>query len=166
MSLMRRARAQQGASGRRILFPFNGSTVSQATLELTLSLARAQDATLVPAYLAVIPHQLSLDAPVPVRESEAAVPLLELIEQRATQGGVPVDARIGRGRTPRHALALLMDSERFDTVVVAAKTTATEGFEADDVAWLLESSPAEVLVLRPGSGSATGVGSGEGEIGV
>lgn len=154
MSWLRGARTQGGGSGRRILFPFNGSTVSRAALDLTLSLAKAQDATLVPAYLAVVPHQLSMDAAVPVRESEAAVPLLELIEQRATRAGVPVDARIGRGRTARHALSELMDSERFNTVVVAAKTTASEGFEPADVAWLLESSRAEVLVLRPGAKSS------------
>jgi hypothetical protein len=147
-------RTRGGGSARRILFPFNGSTVSGAALELTLSLAKAQDATLVPAYLAVMPHQLSLDGAVPVRESEAAVPLLELIEQRATKAGVPVDARIGRGRTPRHALTALMESERFDTVLVAAATGASDGFEAGDVAWLLESSPAEVLVLRPGAAAS------------
>ena len=147
MSRLRRARG--GGSARRILFPFNGSTVSASALEQTLSLAKAQDATLVPAYLAVVPHQLSLDAAIPVRESEAAVPLLELIDQRATKAGVPVDARIGPGRSPRHALSALLDSERFDTVVVAAKTSTSDGFEPTDVAWLVESSPAEVVVLRP-----------------
>ena len=151
MSRLRGARTQGGGSGRRILFPFNGSTVSQAALDPTLSLAKAQEATLVPAYLAVVPHQLSLEAAVPLRESEAAVPMLELIEQRATRVGVPVDSRIGRGRTARNALEELMKSERFNTVVVAAKTTASEGFEPADVAWLLESSRAEVLVLRPGA---------------
>jgi hypothetical protein len=149
VSRLRRARG--GGSERRILFPFDGSTVTREALELTLSLAKAQDATLVPAYLAVVPHQLSLDGAVPVRESEVAVALLELIEQRATKGGVPVDARIGRGRTPRHALSALMDGERFDTLVVAARTKTSDGFEPADVAWLLERSPAEVLVLRPGA---------------
>ncbi len=153
MSRLRRPRKQGGGSGRRILFPFNGSTVSPAALDLTLSVARAQDATLVPAYLAVMPHQLSLESAAPERECEAAVPLLELIEQRATREGVPVDARIGRGRTPRHALSELMDTERFNSVVLAAKTTGSEGFEAADVAWLLENAPGEVLVLRPGARS-------------
>lgn len=152
MNLRRRTRG--GGSGRRILFPFNGLTVSQAALELTLALARAQDATLMPAYLAVVPHQLSLESAVPARESEAAMPLLELIEQRATSAGVPVDSRIGRGRSARHALAALLDSERFDSVVVAAKTRASEGFEADDVSWLMENAPGEVLVLRPDAKSA------------
>ena len=77
---------------------------SRAALEATLRLARAREATLMPAYLAIVPHHLSLEAAVPVREAEAAVPLLELIEQRATAAGVAVDARIERGRSPRHAL--------------------------------------------------------------
>lgn len=149
MSLLRRRPREGGASGRRILFPFIGSTISNATLDATLRLARAQDAVLVPAYLATIPHHLSLDSPAPLRESEAAIPLLELIEQRATQEGVPVDSRIERGRTHRHALAALLENEGYDTLVVPAKTSATDGFDPADIAWLLESAPGEVLVLRP-----------------
>jgi Universal stress protein family len=149
VSFLRRRPRAGGASGRRILFPFIGSTISHATLDATLRLARAQDAVLVPAYLATIPHHLSLDSPAPVREAEAAVPLLELIEQRATQEGVSVDSRIERGRTHRHALTALLENEAYDTLVVPAKTSATDGFDPADIAWLLESAPGEVLVLRP-----------------
>jgi Universal stress protein family len=144
-----RRRPRGGASGRRILFPFIGSTISHSTLDATLRLARSQDAVLMPAYLATIPHHLSLDSPAPRRESEAALPLLELIEQRATRAGVSVDSRIERGRTPRHALTALLETERYDTLVVPAKTSASDGFEPDDIAWLLENAPGEVLVLRP-----------------
>jgi nucleotide-binding universal stress UspA family protein len=149
VSFLRRRRTPGGGSGRRILFPFIGSTVSQGTLEATLRLARSQDATLVPAYLATIPHHLSLDSPVPERESEAAIPMLELIEQRATRAGVPVDSRMERGRTHRHALNALIDEERYDMLVVPAKTSTSDGFEPADVAWLLENAPGQVLVLRP-----------------
>jgi nucleotide-binding universal stress UspA family protein len=149
VSFLRRRPREGGASGRRILFPFIGSTISHRTLEAALRLARAQDAVLVPAYLATIPHHLSLDSPAPLRESEAAVPLLELIEQRATREGVPVDSRIERGRSPRHALTTLIQSESYDTLVVPANTSATDGFDPADVAWLLENAPGEVLVLRP-----------------
>jgi nucleotide-binding universal stress UspA family protein len=148
VSFLRRRRAT-GGSGRRILFPFIGSTLSQRTLDATLRLARSQDATLVPAYLATIPHHLSLDSPAPLRESETALPMLELIEQRATHAGVAVDSRIERGRTPRHALAEMLESERYDMLVVPAKTSASDGFEPNDIAWLLENAPGEVLVLRP-----------------
>jgi Universal stress protein family len=129
-------RPGRGGSGGRILFPFVGSTVSQATLNSTLRLAQAQDATLVPAYLAMVPQHLSLEAAVPARETEAALPVLELIEQRAMRAGVPVDSRIERGRTPRHALTALLENERYDTLVVAARTGASDGFDPADVAWL------------------------------
>jgi hypothetical protein len=148
MRLRRRDEVPTGGA-RRILFPFIGSTVSQRTLEATLRLARSQDATLVPAYLVMVPHHLSLEGPAPVRECEAALPVLELIEQRATREGVPVDTRIERGRSPRHALSALMEHEHFDTLVVPAKTSTSDGFEPEDVAWLLEKAPGEVLVLRP-----------------
>jgi nucleotide-binding universal stress UspA family protein len=156
VSFLRRRPRKGGASGGRILFPFIGSTISNATLEAALKLARAQDAVLVPAYLTTIPHHLSLDSPAPLRETEAAVPMLELIEQRATQAGVPVDSRIERGRTPRHALTALLENEGYDTLVVPAKTSATDGFDPADIAWLLETAPGEVLVLRPEPATAPG----------
>ena len=142
-------RTREAGGSRRILFPFIGSTVSQATLDATLRLARAQDATLVPAYLVIVPHHLSLESAAPVRESEAALPVLELIDQRASRAGVPVDSRIERGRSHRHALSTLVEHERFDTIVVPARTSTSDGFEPADVAWLLEHAPGEVLVLRP-----------------
>jgi hypothetical protein len=142
-------RRREAGSARRILFPFIGATVSRATLDATLRLARAQDATLVPAYLVVVPQHLSLDSPAPVRDCETALPVLELIEQRAGRAGVPVDSRVERGRTHRHALSALIEHERFDTLVIPARTSTSDGFEASDVAWVLENAPGEVLVLRP-----------------
>jgi Universal stress protein family len=154
VSFLRRRPREGGASGRRILFPFIGSTISRRTLDATLRLARSQDAVLVPAYLATIPHHLSLDSPAPVSESEAALPMLELIEQLATRARVPIDSRIERGRTSRHALTALIEEERYDTLVIPAKTSASDGFESADIAWLLENAPGEVLVLRPGPAKA------------
>ena len=46
----------------RLLFPFVGTVLSERTLEATLRLARAQHATLMPAYIALVPRTLSLDA--------------------------------------------------------------------------------------------------------
>jgi len=60
-------------------------------------------------------------------ECETAMPLLEAIERRATRLEVPVDSRIERGRTPRHALAQLIEHERFDRIVVPAQTSRTDG---------------------------------------
>ena len=55
---------------------------------------------LVPAYLATIPHHLSMDSPAPLRESEAAVPLLELIEQRVTRRGAGAASGARYGARP------------------------------------------------------------------
>jgi hypothetical protein len=103
----------------------------------------------MPAYLASVPKRLPLDCAIPA-EAAKAMPMLEAIEQRATAQGVPVDARIERGRSYRHALARLLERERFDRVVVPATPEAGGGLSGDDLVWVLEKAPAEVLILRPG----------------
>ena len=132
-----------------ILLPFTGSEISRRAVDAALRLARAENATLMPAYLARVPKQLPLDCAIP-KEADSAMTMLEAIEQRASAQGVPVDARIERGRTYRHALARLLDHETFDRVVVSATSTGASGFSGDDLVWLLEKAPAEVLILRPG----------------
>lgn len=133
----------------RILLPFTGSEISRRALDAALRLARAEGATLMPAYLARVPKSLPLDCAVP-KEADRAMAMLEAIEQRATAQGVPVDARIERGRSYRHALARLLDRETFDRVVVSAGSAdGGEGLGGEDLVWLLEKAPAEVLILRP-----------------
>jgi hypothetical protein len=131
-----------------ILLPFTGMTISQRAVDAALRLARAEDATLMPAYLARVPLNLPLDAPL-AKQCSAALPVLEAIEQRATARGVPVDARIERGRSYRDALRRLLASERFDRVVVPASATGEPGLSGDDLVWLLDRAPAEVVILRP-----------------
>jgi hypothetical protein len=151
------ARAKRGAAPlahppRRVLFPFVGRTLSRSALESALRLARAEGAVLMPAYLIQVPFTLGLESPLPA-ECEGALPMLEAVEQRAEQFRVPVDARIERGRTYRHALARLLEHERYDRIIVAATSRNGDGFSADDVAWLLEHAPGEIAVVRPGNGS-------------
>jgi hypothetical protein len=134
---------------RRIAFPFTGEGLSEPALVAALRLARAEDATLVPVYLALVPLRLDVDVPLP-GEADVALTLLEAIEQRAARAHVPVDARIERGRTVRHALRRLIEHERFERMVVAAGTGGVgEGFTPEDVAWLLAHVPAELIALRP-----------------
>jgi nucleotide-binding universal stress UspA family protein len=135
---------------RQILLPFTGAEISRRALDAALRLAQAEAATLMPAYLAVVPKQLPLECPIPA-EAAKAMPILEAIEQRATAQGVEVDSRIERGRSYRHALARLLGHERFDRVVVPATAEAGAGFSGDDLVWLLEKAQAEVMILRPGS---------------
>jgi hypothetical protein len=140
----RRPQALPVNGAERILFPFVGAALSERALEACLRLARVERATLVPAYLLSVPMALHLDAPLP-SACGTAFELLEAIEQRAAAAGVPVDGRIGRGRTLRHAMRQLMGTERFDRIVVPA---GDEGFGAEDVAWLLRHAPGEVVVVR------------------
>ncbi len=139
--------AEPGAS--RILFPFVAGALSRRGLDTALRLARAEEATLVPVFLARVPLHLPLDAPLP-RQADTALPLQEAIEQRAAAFAVAVDARIARGRTSRHALRQTIRHERFDRIVIAAATPGGHGFGPEDIAWLLEHAPGEIVILRPG----------------
>jgi hypothetical protein len=137
-------------SRRRVLFPFVASALSQRALDASLRLARAEGATLLPVFLARVPLTLPLDSPLP-RQAAVCLPLQEAIEQRAAAFGVPVDARVERGRTYRHALRRTIATERFDRIVIAAAAAGGPGFGPDDVAWLLARAPGEIVVLRPGA---------------
>lgn len=146
------ARARR-AAGREeavhtILLPFTGSEISRRALDAALRLAQAEGATLMPAYLMKVPMQLPLDCAMPT-EASRAMAILETIEQRAAAGEVPVDARIERGRTYRHALERTLESESCDRVVVPAGANGEPGLTGDDLVWLLERAPTEVLILRP-----------------
>lgn len=135
-----------------ILLPFTGTEISRRALDAALRLAKAEDAELMPAYLAAVPMRLPLECSIP-NEAGRAMAMLEAIEQRAAAQGVPVDARIERGRSYRHALARLLDAESVDRVVVpAGNADGAEGLSGEDLIWLLEKAPAEVLILRPEPG--------------
>lgn len=144
----RRRRFFRERRTKRIAFPFVGEALSDRALEAALRLSRAENATLVPVYLVTVPRQMPLDSPMP-RECESALPLLETIEHRAAKTNVPVDTRIERGRDSRHALQQMMEHEDYERIVIPAATNGSDGFAAEDVAWLLERAPEEVVVLRP-----------------
>jgi nucleotide-binding universal stress UspA family protein len=132
---------------KRILFPFVASALSSSALEAALRLAGAEGATLMPVFLARVPMNLPLQAPLP-KQSGSALMLQEAIEQRAARHKVPVDARIVRGRDNRHALREAIADCSYDRIVIAAAVHGCPGFDASDVAWLLENAPGEIVVLR------------------
>lgn len=148
----RRARAARVATRpdnvRRILLPFTGSAISRRAFDAAVRLARVEGATLMPCYLATVPLNLPLDAPLP-HQCLGAMTLLEVIEQRAATQDVAIDARISRGRTYRDALRRELEEERFDRVIVSATSHPGSGFSGDDLVWLLGRADAEVLILRP-----------------
>jgi hypothetical protein len=141
------------AGARRILVPFTGGTLDPTVLDAAVRLAKAEDATLVPAYLLLVPLRYAEDSP--LRDEVAvAVPLLEAVEHAASRAGVPVDARIEKGRSPTHALQRLWDEEHFDRILTPAPTERNGGFSARDVSWILAHSPAETIVLKPSPNGA------------
>jgi len=144
----RRPREERPTATRQILLPFTGTTLSRRALEAALRLARVEDATLMPAFLATVPLHQALDSPVP-RQSAIGMPLLEAIEQRAVAEGVPVDARVERGRSYRHALSRLLERERFDRVIISAGDDPRTGLSGEDLLWAIEHADAEVMILRP-----------------
>ena len=155
VAVRERSRSRRGSGPRahaagRILFPFLGTELSQRGLDAALRIAQIDGATLVPAFLARVPMHLPLDAALPVA-CDGALPLLEAIEQRAARSGVTVYARIERGRSYRHAIRELVDHESFDTTVVTAADTGTTGLLPDEISWLLENVPGEIIVIRPGT---------------
>jgi hypothetical protein len=150
-----RPRRLPTAGAGRILFPFMAGALSQRALDAALRLARAEEATLVPVFLARVSMHLPIDTPLP-RQSDLALSLQEAIEHRATAWGIPVDARIERGRTYRHALRQTFEHEHYDRIVLAAAARGNYGFDATDVAWLLDNAAGEIVVLRPGFDTTIG----------
>jgi nucleotide-binding universal stress UspA family protein len=140
-----RNRPYEAAGRPRVLVPFLGE-LDPVVLDAAIRIARAEEAVLVPAYLLLLPMELGPESP-STREVQAAMPLLEAVEQAALREGVPVDARIERGRTPTHTLRRLWDVEHFDRIVVPAG--GRSGFTAKDLAWILTNAPSETMILKP-----------------
>ncbi len=146
--MMRGRRHSPAYAGKgRILVPFSGA-LEPRVLDAAIRVARAEEAVLVAAYLLVVPLQYPEDS---ARKEQVAValPVLEAVELSAHRAGVPVDARIEKGRSLTHALRKLWEVERFDRIVAPAS-----GFTAKELAWILTHAPTETIVLRPGSAAA------------
>jgi nucleotide-binding universal stress UspA family protein len=133
---------------RRILLPFTGDAISRRAFEAATRLARAENATIMPAFLARVPMNLPLDTPVP-QQCENGMPLLEAIEQRAASLGLPVESRVARGRTYRDALRRILENEQFDRIIVSAEEDNGHALRYEDLRWMLDRVPAEIMILRP-----------------
>ena len=91
----RRPSAERPLPVRRILLPFTGQEISRRAFEAAVRLAKAEGATIMPAFLARVPRNLPLDSPLPVQSADG-MPLLEAIEQRA-------EAQASRSTPASHA---------------------------------------------------------------
>lgn len=161
VALLRRPGLEKRTRIGRVLVPFTGGALDETVLGAAIRIARAEDATLVPAYLIVIPLELAENAPMQ-KDVAVAMPLLEAVEHAALRAGVPVDARVESGRTPIHALKRLWDVEQFDRIVVPAPAGRRSGFSAKDLTWMLEHAPSQTLILKPspdGNGVRAATGS-------
>ena len=144
----REPREARPTATRQILLPFTGTTLSRRALEAAMRLAKVEDATLMPAFLATVPLHQALESPA-ARQCAIGMPLLEAIEQRAAAEHIPVDARVERGRSYRHALSRLLDAEHFDRVIISAADDPRTGLSGDDLLWAIGHADAEVMILRP-----------------
>ena len=137
-----RRRPAYARGARRILVPIS-SALDPTVLAAAIRIARAEEAVLVAAYLLVVPLQYAEDS---AQKDKVAValPLLEAVELAALKAGVPVDARIEKGRSLTHALRRLWEVEHFERIVAPAT-----GFDAKELAFILTHAPVETLVLRP-----------------
>jgi nucleotide-binding universal stress UspA family protein len=141
---------ERGQGQPRLLVPFTAGTLDPAVLDAAIRIARVEHAVLVPAYLLVVPLEFAPHAPLQGQVG-VAMPLLEAVELAAARAGVPVDARIERGRTAMHALQKLWDVERFDRIIVPAPIPGRLGFSPRELTWILTHAPneSETLILRP-----------------
>jgi hypothetical protein len=141
-------RGPRTTSSKRVLVPFTGGELDPMVLEAAIRVAKAENATLVPSYLMVIPLEYGLEAPLQ-REVAVAMPLLEAVEHAGLRAGLAVDARVEAGRSPTHALQRLWDAERFDRIIAPAPAGRGYGFTPKELQWILVHAPAETLILRP-----------------
>ena len=72
---------------KRILLPFTGSSISRRAFDAAVRLATAENATIVPAFLARVPRYLPIESAVPAQCADG-MPLLEAIEQKAAAQGL------------------------------------------------------------------------------
>ena len=134
--------------------PFTGGTLDPTVLDAAIRIAHAEDATLVPAYLLLVPLQYAEDSPLR-DEVEVALPLLEAVEHAALRAGVPVDARIEKGRSADARAA--SGCGRWSTSTGSSRrrpTDAAAGFTAKEVTWILAHAPSETIVLKPSPNGA------------
>src|SRR5262249_45520066 len=146
MSLVHRKKHPEPGA-RRVLVPFTRGGLDPSVLDASIRIARAEEATLVPAYLIVTPYEFALDAPMS-QQVAAAMPLLEAVENAALKAGVPVAARLDTGRRPMHAVKRRWGVWCFDRIIVPAPQGGP-GFTPKDLLWILMHAPAETVLLRP-----------------
>ena len=147
-SRLRGRRSERAQAVHQILLPFTGTAISRRAVDAALRLARAEEATLMPAYLARSRSSCRSSARYPPRRprrcrcwrrSSSAPP------PRASPS-TPASSAAAPTAMPSPACS----TARASTGSSSRRPRAPRGFSGDDLVWLLEKAPAEVLILRPG----------------
>ena len=101
----RLARRDRPRPVRRILLPFTGEAISRRSFEAAVRLAKAEHATVMPAFLATVPMNLPLETPLPVQcaRRHAAARGDRAERRRAGRPGRLADRRAGAPRAMRCA---------------------------------------------------------------
>ena len=112
MRLRRRRPAEARPDAPRLLVPFSGGRLDPAVLEAALRIARADGAVFVPAYLIMVPLMRSRSTRRWAARSRWRCPCSRRSSCTPSSEGVPVDARLERGRSLRDALRRLWEVEQ------------------------------------------------------
>ena len=131
---------------RRLLLPVIGRTVALRNLQLAVSHARADTATVHVVQLITLSRRVPL-------EGSHGDPLdpAPALRQQLVRFGVRAELSISRGRTNRHALARAL-ADGYDCIVVGTRATGCNGFSAADIAWLAARARGEIVVLSASPG--------------
>ena len=126
-------------------------------LDAAIRIARAEDATLVPAYLIVIPLEYPLDAPMQQRGARWRCRCSRRSSTPRCGPAYPSTRASRAAARPIHALQRLWDAERFDRIVVPAPAGGSHGFTPKELHWMLVHAPSETVILRPDPTLAEGL---------
>ena len=129
------------ASSRIVLLAFTGPLVPRRGVATALAGEVDGGATIVAAHLLGVALHLPMDAPVVEGEARARE-LLGAVQARVAKAGVPAVTRIARGRSYRHALAVLLADGDYARVVVARPP-------AFDMGRLVDTVGCELVVVPP-----------------
>ena len=142
-------RCARASGGKRILVPFTGGALDPTVLAAAIRIARAEEATLVPAYLIVVPLEFSAEAPMRTagRGRDAAA--------RSGRARRAARWRSGRRASRERPVRRSMRSSGSGTPSGSTasscrrRSAGAPGFTPKDLAWMLTHAPSETLILRP-----------------
>ena len=134
---------------RRILLPFTGQAISRRAFEAAVRLAKAEDATIMPAFLARVPRNLPLDSPLPAQCADGDATARGDRAERAAARESPL-IRGSRGAAPTATRCAGCSRRSSSTGSSCPPPTAPgSGSAATTSSGCSQRVPAEIMILRP-----------------